>query len=158
MKRIIIDHDRCDGCKNCSIACMQSHREAKSGSSGTVYDLDLLDPKNEARHTIVNSTAGYIPIFCRHCAMPHCVSACMSGAMKKDQVTGHVLYDETRCGKCFMCVMSCPYGNVKPDKASHTKVVKCDFCTDDNGGPNCVKSCPREAIHVEEVEAGGIAV
>ena len=159
MKRIIIDKEKCDGCKNCTVACMQAHREPdKKGNRGTVYDLDLLNPKNEARHAIVKNGTGYVPIFCRHCAQPDCVMACMSGALKKDPVTGHVQYDEKRCGTCFMCVMSCPYGNVKPDKASRSKILKCDFCRDDNEEPNCVKSCPKKAIIVEEVNAGGVAV
>ena len=171
MKRIIIDLDKCDGCKNCSIACMQAHRELStdlqgevSGAGGSVYDLDLTDPKNEARHRIVSDgKGGYVPVFCRHCAVPDCVLACMSGALKKDSATGHVQYDEKRCGNCFMCVMSCPYGNIKPDKVSRTKILKCDFCKgrngpDDNEDPNCVKSCPKKAIHVEEVNAGGMAV
>jgi carbon-monoxide dehydrogenase iron sulfur subunit len=153
MKRIFIDQEKCDGCKNCTIACMQAHRT----QPGTIYDLDLLDPGNEARHTIVsNGKGGYIPIFCRHCSMPDCVMACMSGALKKDPATGHVQYDEKRCGTCFMCVMSCPYGNVKPDKVTRTRILKCDFCKNDNEEPNCVKSCPKKAIHVEEVE--GVAV
>ncbi|MFP3040966.1 4Fe-4S dicluster domain-containing protein [Treponema primitia] len=150
MKRIIIDQEKCDGCKNCTVACMLAHR----ATPGTVYDLDLLDPKNEARHTIVaNGKGGYFPIFCRHCSVPDCVGACMSGALCKDPVSGHVQYDESRCGTCFMCVMSCPYGNVKPDKVTHKKILKCDFCKDDTEGPNCVRVCPKKAIHVEEVSA-----
>ena len=43
MKRIMIDYQKCDGCKNCSIACMQAHRETQ----GTVYDLDLTDIQEE---------------------------------------------------------------------------------------------------------------
>ena len=31
------------------------------------------------------------------------------------------------------------------------KVIKCDFCMSDGQEPNCVKSCPKGAIHVEEV-------
>ena len=154
MKRIIIDQDKCDGCKSCNIACMQSHRE----TPGSVYDLDMLDPKNESRHTITNSRGGgYIPVYCRHCAQPECVNACMSGALKKDSASGLVQYDEERYGSCFMCVMSCPFGNIKPDKATRTKIVKCDFCVGDNEDPHCVKSCPKKAIHVEEIYAGGAA-
>lgn len=26
MKRIFIDPSKCDGCKNCSVACMEAHR------------------------------------------------------------------------------------------------------------------------------------
>ena len=158
MKRIIIDQDKCDGCKNCSIACMQAHREpGPDGSRGSFYDLDLLDQKNEARHTIVINAKGYVPVFCRHCSVPDCAGACMSGALKKDPVSGHVQYDEKRCGACFMCVMSCPYGNVKPDKTTRSRILKCDFCIDDKEEPNCVKSCPKKAIHVEEVMGGGAA-
>jgi carbon-monoxide dehydrogenase iron sulfur subunit len=149
MRRIIIEQDKCDGCKNCSIACMQAHRE----SPGTVYDLDLLDPKNEARHSIVTGRGGYVPLFCRHCAVPECAAACMSGALRKDPKTGHVQYDQDRCGACFMCVMSCPYGNIKPDRVSRQRIVKCDFCIDDGEEPNCVKNCPKKALHVEEVLA-----
>ena len=148
MKRIFIDKDKCDGCKNCTFACMQAHRP----EPGSFYDLDLLDPRNEARHEIVNDgKGGYIPIFCRHCSVPDCVGACMSGALKKDPSTAHIQYEQERCGICFMCVMSCPYGNVKPDKASRTRILKCDFCKDHNEEPSCVKNCPTKALYVEEV-------
>ena len=48
MRRIIVEYEKCDGCKNCSVACMQAHRE----SPGTVYDLDLTSPENESRNFI----------------------------------------------------------------------------------------------------------
>ncbi|MDR1204716.1 MAG: 4Fe-4S dicluster domain-containing protein [Peptococcaceae bacterium] len=149
MRRIFIDQEKCDGCKNCTIACMQAHRE----DQGTVYDLDLTDARNESRNTIVQMGAKYIPLFCRHCDEPECLASCMSGALYKDPGSGHVLYDEERCGACFMCVMNCPYGVVKPDRLTRGKVVKCDFCVKDEQNPNCVKSCPKKAIYVEEVLA-----
>ena len=77
--------------------------------------------------------------------------SCMSGALTKDPETGLVLYDEKRCGSCFMCVMNCPYGALKPDTATRTKVIKCDFCIGSGGEPSCVKACPKQAIYVEEV-------
>jgi len=75
----------------------------------------------------------------------------MSGALAKDPDTGHVLYDPEKCAQCFMCVMNCPFGVLKPDRATNTYVVKCDFCHADEGEPNCVKNCPRKAIHIKEV-------
>jgi len=77
--------------------------------------------------------------------------SCMSGALTKDPKTGLVSYDETKCGSCFMCVMNCPFGVLKADTATRTKVVKCDFCLQDGAEPNCVKACPKQAIYVEEV-------
>ena len=56
--------------------------------------------------------------------------SCMSGALTKDPETGHVQYDEKKCGSCFMCVMNCPYGVLKPDESTRSKVIKCDFCID----------------------------
>lgn len=148
MRRILIDSTKCDGCKNCTIACMQTHRK----TPGTLYDLDLTDPENESRNHIVQMEDGtYRPIFCRHCDQPECVMSCMSGALTKDPVTGHVFYDEEKCGSCFMCVMNCPYGVLKPDALSRKKVLKCDFCRESGGEPECVKVCPKQAIYIEEV-------
>lgn len=93
MRRIMIDASKCDGCKNCTIACMQAHRE----TPGTVYDLDLTDIRNESRNHIEKLPDGtYRPIFCRHCDQPECVMSCMSGALTKDPKTGLVSYDETK--------------------------------------------------------------
>jgi len=77
----------------------------------------------------------------------------MSGALSKDPDSGLVLYDEDKCGECFMCVMNCPFGVLKPDRATGKKVVKCDFCEDDDEGPNCVRMCPKNAIHIEEISS-----
>jgi len=147
MKRILIEADKCDGCKNCSVACMQAHMPGS-----TFYDLDLTDPVQESRNTILlDAQKNYVPLFCRHCDKPECVSACMSGAMAKDPATGHVRYDADKCGQCFMCVMNCPYGVLKPDRATRSSVVKCDFCVEHDEEPTCVKNCPKKAIYVEEV-------
>lgn len=148
MKRIMIDASKCDGCKNCALACMDSHRS--DGKEGVVT-LDFNNPATAARNEIVNDrNGGYLPMFCRHCMEPACAQSCMSGALKKDEETGHVKYDETKCGSCFMCVMNCPYGIPKINY-DRTKIIKCDFCNDRPEGPACVAACPKQAIYVEEV-------
>ena len=99
MKRIWIDACKCDGCLNCTLACMNAHRADK----GSIYDLDLADPSNEGRNFIHRQPDGtYRPVFCRHCDEPECVNSCMSGALSKNQETGIVEYDERRCAGCFM--------------------------------------------------------
>ena len=55
MRRIMIDASKCDGCKNCTIACMQAHRE----TPGTVYDLDLTDIRNESRNAAGRNLSPY---------------------------------------------------------------------------------------------------
>ena len=76
MKRIFIDPTKCDGCKNCSLACMEAHRQ--DGGTG-IYTLDLQDPSNQSRNRILtDGKGGYNPIFCRHCDIPDCAGACLS--------------------------------------------------------------------------------
>ena len=148
MKRIMINADNCMGCRNCAVACMQAHR--KNGTDN-LYSLDLTDPVNESRNLILlNAQNKFIPLFCRHCDRPECVSSCVSNAIVKDPVTGLVNYDADKCAACFMCVMNCPYGVIKPD-ATKTKVIRCDFCAQNGGEPSCVKMCRSEAIYVKEV-------
>lgn len=150
MRRIMIDAGKCDGCLNCTLACMNAHRD----SEGTIYDLDLTDAANESRNFIHRmEDGGYRPIFCRHCDRPGCAGSCMSGALCKNPETGLVEYDETRCAACFMCVMNCPFGVPKPDNRSKKRIIKCDFCKDHGSEPSCVKACPKKAIWVEEVDS-----
>ena len=148
MKRIFIDPSKCDGCKNCSVACMEAHR--RDGGSG-VYTLDLTDPANVSRNRIVtDGRGGYDPIFCRHCDVPDCAGTCMSGALEKNLETGLVEYNEDKCAACYMCVMNCRYGvpAISPDRK---RIIKCDFCAHLEEGPACVRACPKKAIEVREV-------
>lgn len=146
MQRIKIKKELCMSCLNCSLACMMEHN--KQGT--TIYDLNLEDVTNESRnHIALDQNLKPVPIFCRHCDEPECVLTCMSGAMTKDKQTGLVLYSPDRCASCFMCVMSCPYGVLKPEDRTNRFVLKCDMC---NGRktPRCIENCPTNAIYLEE--------
>ena len=145
MKRIMIDQDQCEGCLGCMVACMLGHCK----DTVSIDDLDMEDVSNTSRNSIrLNRDGFYAPLFCRHCDEPECVLTCISGAMHKNEETGIVEYDADKCAACFMCVMSCPFGVLKPN-AARPAVVQCDFC---DGDPRCVKECPKKAITVMEVE------
>ncbi|MCC8025758.1 MAG: 4Fe-4S dicluster domain-containing protein [Clostridium sp.] len=148
VKRIVIDASLCDGCLNCSVACMNAGRE----TPGSVYELDLEDPENSSRNCIYQREGNYFPVFCRHCEEPDCLRACMSGALRKNAQTGLVEYNPERCSGCYMCVMNCRFGHPKPDWRNRL-VIRCTFCQDTKEGePQCVKACPKKAIMVREVE------
>jgi carbon-monoxide dehydrogenase iron sulfur subunit len=57
-------------------------------------------------------------------------------------------YDKDKCVGCWMCVMSCPFGAIRPNRKTK-KVVRCDLCSDVDT-PRCAKSCPVKAIVLEE--------
>ena len=157
MKRIFIDPAKCDGCKSCTLACMASHQDM-TPRRGTLeelrqvlYTLDLTAPTVQSRNRIVSDgKGGYSPLFCRHCDVPDCAGACMSGALQKNLETGLVEYSADKCAACYMCVMSCRYGvpAVTPDRE---RMIKCDFCQHLEEGPACVRSWPKKAIEVREV-------
>jgi len=150
VKRILIDKELCQGCRNCQLACMAEHTAAKS-----VLCLDLEDQANQARNFIEADPHGQpVPILCRHCDEPVCVTACMSGALTKNPVTGTVDHDPEKCAGCWMCVMSCPFGIIRPDSREGKVAVKCDCCPD-SPFPRCVAACPTGAITLIEVDAQG---
>lgn len=134
-KRIKIDRDRCVSCLTCVSACIIG-KEAEESRN----------------RVVISSNMKSTPIFCRHCDLPECVYTCMSGAMRKDTESGHVLYDKKKCASCYMCVMACPYGVLREDARTKKEILKCDMCRDNPEGPNCVAKCPMGAISVEEVE------
>lgn len=149
MKRVIIDKSLCMGCLNCTIGCMSEHGDG----SKSIYELDLTNTANEGRnHISLDLCSQHTPIVCRHCDEPECVMACMTGAMAKDDLTGVVTYDKEHCAACFMCVMSCPYGVLKPSTHTEKKVLRCDRCGD-REIPRCVEDCPTEALSFVEVDS-----
>jgi carbon-monoxide dehydrogenase iron sulfur subunit len=84
------------------------------------------------------------PVSCRHCAEPKCMDACMAAAITFDAARGVVVHDEARCVGCWMCVMSCPYGAVRPGLKEKLP-VRCDMCPDEKE-PACVRGCPTKAV------------
>lgn len=148
MKRIKINKDLCDSCLNCTLACMSSHNP----DSKSIYDLDLQDNRNEARnHIALGRNKKAIPVFCRHCNEPECVNTCMSSALTKNRETGFVEYNPEKCASCYMCVISCEYGVLKPSDRNKCNILKCDMCKDKDT-PQCVANCPTGALTYEEVD------
>ncbi len=99
---MVIDLDRCTGCKTCVVACAMWHglppglfwtRVTTMGPEGEYPDVDLF----------------FMPTLCNHCDNPPCVKVCPVGASyKRDD--GLVLIDYERCIGCRYCMAACPYG------------------------------------------------
>jgi len=143
MKRLYYDVKKCLGCKSCEIACAVAH--------SVTQDL-LKSIKEEVlslpRKKVLSARSKNYPVSCRHCQDPKCVDACMASALTYDKQKGMVIHDEKRCVGCWMCVMVCPYGAIRPN--IKTKIpIRCDKCKD-RDEPACVKACPTGAIIWQE--------
>lgn len=149
MLRILIKPELCAGCKNCQVACLAEH-----SPSGSVWLADLSGRHGRPRNSVeLNSRDLPVPLTCRHCQEPECVTACITGALSKNPATGLVEHDQGRCAGCWMCVMSCPFGMISPEALEKKTAAKCDFCQG-RETPRCVEACPTGAICLAEVSPG----
>lgn len=144
------DPGLCIGCQTCMAACMNKH------------SVDGDYPK--ARLNVVTTLTVSAPIACHHCADAACVRACPEGALYYEGDV--VAISQGRCIGCRNCVQACPFGavevvpEVKIDTVGGINVlgskrsflVKCDLCTDREGGPACVAACPTTALKLVDKE------
>ncbi len=146
MKQLYYDIKKCLGCKSCEIACAVAH-----SVSNELFKAIKEEILSLPRKKIISSKDKNYPVSCRHCKDPKCVDACMAAALVYDKEKGMVLHDESRCVGCWMCVMVCPYGAIRPN--IKTKIpIRCDKCKDKDE-PSCVKACLTGAIIWQEETA-----
>ena len=137
---LMIDLERCTGCKSCEAACKQEHR---------------LGP-GEYRNKVVWSSGvsepalAFLTLACQHCERPACLRACPVNpkAIVKDPLSGVVSIVEDRCTGCGECVIACPYSAMGYDAEGH-HAVKCDLCSERRSQGQttaCASVCPTRAI------------
>ena len=143
MKKLYYDIKKCLGCKSCEIVCAVAHSQSKDLFKALKEEVLSLPRKKVYRAGDKN-----FPVSCRHCQEHPCVDACMANALAYDKQKGMVLHDETRCVGCWMCVMVCLYGAIRPNLKSKIP-IRCDKCKDEDE-PVCLKSCPTGAILWQE--------
>ena len=143
MKVLYYDVKKCLGCKSCEIACSLAHSEIQD-----LFKAIKEEKISLPRKKILESKGKNYPVSCRHCKDPKCVDACMAAALVYDNSKGLVEHDEKRCVGCWMCVMVCPYGAIRPNIKAKIP-VRCDKCKDKDE-PACVKACPTGAIIWQE--------
>ncbi|GAV26460.1 4Fe-4S ferredoxin [Carboxydothermus islandicus] len=142
MREILVDLEKCLGCKTCELACATAHSKEKN-----FFAAIFEEPKPVRRIFVEADGSTNFPLTCRHCEDAPCVTACMSGALTKDELTGEVVLNSQRCIGCFMCVMVCPFGVIVENQR---KAAKCDRCAE-IGYPQCVLACPTKALSFIEV-------
>lgn len=148
MKKIYAIEELCIDCKRCEVACKTFHSKSKD----TVKAFKFEDCP-DARVCAEGGKYLSLAVNCRHCPEPPCVEGCISGAMRKDPVTGVVTSDPEKCVGCGTCVSMCPFGAVHIESVA----IKCDLCGDGQGQPgepSCVKACPNRALIYVESEVG----
>ncbi|KGK87791.1 4Fe-4S ferredoxin [Desulfosporosinus sp. HMP52] len=162
---MLVDIKRCIGCHTCAVACKLNNNLPNEiwWNRVLTYGGKSMDtPKG----TYPNLKLQYLTLACQHCEKPACVKACPTGAAHQRE-DGIVMQDYEKCVGCRLCVISCPYQNVRqfnetepayfPDYPTGDygiidqekgTVSKCNFCyqrVDRGEAPSCIEVCPAKA-------------
>ena len=115
---MVIDLDKCVACQGCSIACRFENNtppvkpsEALKGRAVRWNDVFPL-PINPTEETgdYPNVRTRFLTRPCMQCDNPPCIKVCPVQATFKDDETGIVRQNYTRCIGCRFCTVACPYG------------------------------------------------
>lgn len=138
MGKIHLYPERCNGCKACEFACAVAHHEEQNPYL-TLAGQSMPRPFIQVE-AVGNS---FLPLVCRHCEEAPCVAACMGGALHYNE-QGLVIRNAEQCVGCWMCVMACPFGAIRPDFIAQ-RSQKCQGCAD-MAEPPCVTACEPKAL------------
>ncbi|MBP2626578.1 MAG: Psr/DMSO reductase-like protein chain iron-sulfur binding subunit [Firmicutes bacterium] len=145
-RTMVVDLDRCIGCKSCEVACKHENGVALGctwnkvltvGPTGTYPKLEMY----------------YLPTMCQECKDAPCVKACPTGASYKSK-DGVVLVDKEKCIGCQYCMFACPYG-VRTFNEETKVVEKCTLCAHLQAAgkqPACVEKCPAGCRFVGDID------
>lgn len=157
---VLVDTTVCIGCRHCEWACKTSHglpTPALESYEDTSVFKEMRRPDDKAL-TVVNRYENLkdpklpytVKVQCMHCDHPACVSACIVGALSKEE-DGSVTWDTRKCIGCRYCIVACPFQipAFEYHQALEPDIRKCDFCFErrkEGKLPACVEACPAEAL------------
>ena len=129
-KVLMINHQKCTGCRLCELVCSVMHEGVSNPARSRIKVMKW------------ESEGLYIPMSCQQCEDAPCKNVCPVKAISRDEKIGFVMVDYEMCIGCRTCVTVCPFGAMNFDVIDR-KVIKCDLC---GGDPQCVRFCEIKAV------------
>ncbi|MDP2644651.1 MAG: 4Fe-4S dicluster domain-containing protein [Desulfobacterales bacterium] len=136
-RRIRTKPEKCTGCRVCELIC------------GFTKHGEFNPRRSRIRVVKMERFLVDIPVVCRFCLKPVCVSSCPADALRQDHQ--HVIHvDQKLCTGCELCIEACPFGAISMDPTDSSALV-CDLC---QGSPQCVQWCPTGALEIPPANSG----
>lgn len=136
----IFDYSKCVGCHACLVGC---YNENKTNPPISWRQVSGSNRKKIPLAGFVN-----LSIACNHCEDAPCLKYCPAKAYKRDEITGAVIHQPTKCIGCKYCTWACPFD--APKYNSQIGVVeKCHLCShriEKGQKPICAVQCPTGAL------------
>jgi len=146
-KIIVVDEDRCLGCKQCMIECAMAHCDSE-----TLIEA-IRSGKLQSRVHVESVGRFGVPLQCRQCEDAPCIEVCPTNAIHRDDEAQPVLIEDDKCIGCKLCLLTCPFGVITLERSGKA-VVKCDMCiqrAQRGEQPACVVGCPTKALQLVEL-------
>jgi len=100
---LTVNLNKCENCGVCEMACAERH-----GGKARLKVKDTL----RSRGLLFDDVA--LPIVCKQCESPQCISVCKTKALVRED--GVVYLDEEKCIGCGKCAKSCPFNAIFIDE------------------------------------------
>jgi carbon-monoxide dehydrogenase iron sulfur subunit len=146
---IVVQADKCLGCKACEMACAVEHSESKD-----LFQAIHESPSPVSRVGVAQGDGFVVPLQCRQCEEAPCIEICPTNALHREGTESPVIIDHDTCIGCMWCIMVCPFGVIRLDEYSRT-LIKCDQCferLEQGERPACVSACPTGALAFKTVD------
>ncbi|GLS82233.1 4Fe-4S dicluster domain-containing protein [Paraferrimonas haliotis] len=151
---LIFDQNKCVGCGDCKDACVEennlpegNHRLLLEHKRGAVEGVPCPVCGNTTGDC--NCERQFVRVSCQQCNNAPCVKVCPTGAAKRDEETGIVTMDNSKCAGCKYCIGACPY-NARFMNNETQVAENCDFCLNTRVKkgelPACVSKCRYDAL------------
>lgn len=148
---MVIDLDRCWGCRACEVACKQ---ELGLGVGPRPMKVE----ETGARMLEGALHRDFIPTLCQHCDQAECLAVCPVDAIYRE-TDGTIQIQQDVCTGCAACVTACPFGVMEMDEEGGLP-IKCTLCHErrkDGALSSCAQHCIGRAITlVTEEELAGL--
>jgi anaerobic carbon-monoxide dehydrogenase iron sulfur subunit len=133
-KFVSVDPGKCIGCGICEYACTVEKGEG------------IWNPLRSRIRVVRMAPVFNFALTCRGCQDARCVKACPERALSQSESTGLLIIDHDKCKGCDWCVQACEHGGITIHSETG-KAIACNLC---EGEPQCIESCPEEALEIVE--------